>query len=87
MILRLPRSTPHYSSAASDVYKSPPYSISNSVYYEYLRWSGGMTNTETFSNKPIEYKANVINANLAEGNAGSTGAYNQNEALGVKNCN
>ncbi|WP_336066512.1 hypothetical protein [Mesoflavibacter sp. CH_XMU1404-2] len=63
------------------------YSISNSVYYEYLSWSGGMTNTETFSNKPIEYKANVINANLAEGNAGSTGAYNQNEALGVKNCN
>jgi hypothetical protein len=56
-------------------------------YYDYLSWSGAMLNTSAFNSLSASFKTNVENANLAEGNAGPNGAYDINNAKGIKNCN
>ena len=60
-------------------------SIPDSNYYDYISWSGGLTSTSTFNSKPLIFRQNVINANIAEGQADT--AYNSTTAKGSKNCN
>jgi len=62
-------------------------SLSDSNYYDYMSWSGGMLATSTFTNMSVAFQQNTIDANVAEGNAGPNGAYNSVNSKGTKNCN
>ncbi len=55
-------------------------SLSDSNYYDYLSWSGGMISTPAFNTLPLTFQQNSINANLAEETTNSN-------ALGQKKCN
>ncbi|GAB5400221.1 MAG: hypothetical protein Aureis2KO_18060 [Aureisphaera sp.] len=54
-------------------------------YYRYLAWSGDMLNTTDFNQLPAAFRNNVIDANIAEGQAGS-GNGSTSAARGINNC-
>lgn len=58
--------------------------ILNSDYYKYLSWSGDMLNTNDFNILPNSFQTNVINANVAEGQANQS---SNSSALSTNNCN
>lgn len=58
--------------------------ILNSDYYKYLSWSGDMLNTNDFNILPNSFQTNVINANVAEGQANQS---SNSSALSINNCN
>ena len=59
--------------------------LSSDLYYDYLSWSGGMTQTEAFSLKPPTFQTNSINANIAEGNA-ATASTSAAQGINDINC-
>lgn len=61
-------------------------SLSNNEYYNYMSWSGGMLATPAFEALEEAYQQAVIDANIAEGQAGSDGE-NTSDAQGEQNCN
>jgi hypothetical protein len=61
-------------------------SLTDSNYYSYISWSGGMFGTPAFNDLTDSVQTNIRNANVNEGQAGSYGQANSN-AQGDKNCN
>ena len=53
-------------------------------YYNYLAWSGDLLNTPEFNTQTSIFQNNVVNANLAEGQANSAAT---SSAQGTDNCN
>ena len=60
-------------------------SLGSLDYYRYLAWSGDMLNTPDFNQLPLIFQQNVIDANIAEGQAGP-GNGSTNIAKGQNNC-
>lgn len=60
--------------------------LSNNQYYNYLSWSGGMLTTPAFEALEEAYQQAIIDANIAEGQAGPDGE-STNDAQGEQNCN
>lgn len=61
-------------------------SLNDNEYYNYLSWSGGMLATSAFEALSEDYQQAIIDANVAEGNAGPDGEHS-NQSQGEKNCN
>ena len=53
-------------------------------YYFQLSWSGGMQQTEAFDALPDETQQDIVDANIAEGQAINSAT---SDANGDKNCN
>lgn len=60
-------------------------SLGSLDYYKYLAWSGDMLTTPDFALLPQTFQTNVINANIAEGQAG-VGNGSTSNAKGDNNC-
>lgn len=60
-------------------------SLGSLDYYNYLAWSGDMLTTPDFALLPQTFQTNVINANIAEGQAG-VGNGSTSNAKGNNNC-
>ena len=59
-------------------------SLNGLNYYKYLAWSGGLLNTPEFNAQTSTFQNNVVNANIAEGDANSPAT---SSAQGTNNCN